>query len=231
MPPPEHEQGLAVSTLGKVIRRGWDWIGLSSSSPGLVGGLIEAPGLSAALTLNKGDFVRAGRRGITYLAYRKAMQEAVQAQLTAWGEATDREDASRRRATRPLERDLESVLIDLASEFPALSALVERRAGGQRRLPAAALVPSASAFEALVAEESGRAGHDADRDTARDAAEPTPSAPMADVAADGPAPAPADSAPDAGAPAAEETAPPSRGTRSSILPAGAWGRAVPAATA
>ena len=44
-PLPEDRQGLAVSTLGKVIRRGWDWIGLASSSPGLVGGLIEAPGL------------------------------------------------------------------------------------------------------------------------------------------------------------------------------------------
>ena len=118
-----------------MIRRGWDWIGLSSSSPALVGGLIEAPGLSAALTLNKGDFVRAGRRGITYLAYRKALQEAVQAQLTAWGEARDREDSARRRAARPLEKDLEAVLLDLADEFPALAALVERRPGGQKRLP------------------------------------------------------------------------------------------------
>jgi hypothetical protein len=134
-PLPEDRQGLAVSTLGKVIRRGWDWIGLSSSSPGLVGGLIEVPGLSVALTLNKGDFVRAGRRGITYLTYRKAIQEAVQAQLAAWGEARDREDSARRRAARPLERDLEAVLVDLADEFPALAALVERRPGGQRRLP------------------------------------------------------------------------------------------------
>ena len=62
-PLPEDRQGLAVSTLGKVIRRGWDWIGLSSASPSLVAGLIEAPGLSAALTLNKGDFLRTGRRG------------------------------------------------------------------------------------------------------------------------------------------------------------------------
>ena len=67
-PLPEDRQGLAVSTLGKVIRRGWDWTGLSSASPTLVAGLIEAPGLSAALTLNKGDFLRTGRRGITYLA-------------------------------------------------------------------------------------------------------------------------------------------------------------------
>jgi hypothetical protein len=135
LPLPESRQGLAVSTLGKVIRRGWDWVGLSSTSPELLGGLVEAPGLAAALTLNKGDFVRAGRRGITYLAYRKAMQEAVQAQLAAWGEARDREDTARRRAARPVERDLEAVLLDLAEEFPALAALVERRPGGQKRLP------------------------------------------------------------------------------------------------
>lgn len=137
VPLPEESQGLAIATLGKVIRRGWDWVGLTSASPGLVHGLIEAPGLAAALTLNKGDFMRTGRRGITYLAYRKAIQEALQAQLAAWGEARDRDDAARRRAARPLERDLESVLLDLADEFPALSALVERRAGGQKRLPSA----------------------------------------------------------------------------------------------
>jgi hypothetical protein len=158
VPLPEDRQGLAVSTLGKVIRRGWDWIGLSSSSPGAVFGLIEAPGLAAALTLNKGDFVRAGRRGITYLGYRKAIQEAVQAQLAAWGEARDREDAARRRAARPLERDLESVLVDLADEFPALSALVERRAGGQKRLPTVAPAdPSTGASSSSGAPAGGAA--------------------------------------------------------------------------
>jgi hypothetical protein len=148
-PLPEDLQGLAVSTLGKVIRRGWDWLGLASASPSLVGGLIEAPGLATALTLNKGDFVRAGRRGFTYLAYRKALQEAVQAQLTAWGEARDREDAVRRKAARPLERDLESVLVDLADDFPALAALVERRPGGQKRLPTGR-EPTPGASETLL---------------------------------------------------------------------------------
>ena len=175
-PLPEDRQGLAVSTLGKVIRRGWDWIGLSSSSPGLVGGLIEAPGLSVALTLNKGDFVRAGRRGITYLAYRKALQEAVLTQLTAWGEARDREDSARRRAARPLEKDLEAVLLDLADEFPALAALVERRPGGQKRLPTgSAALPGSGGGNATTGgpapipaeseppprEEKGSAGPDA----------------------------------------------------------------------
>jgi anti-sigma regulatory factor (Ser/Thr protein kinase) len=174
-PLPEDRQGLAVSTLGKVIRRGWDWIGLSSSSPGLVGGLVEAPGLAVALTLNKGDFVRAGRRGITYLAFRKAIQEAVQAQLAAWGEARDREDTARRRAARPLERDLEDVLLDLASEFPALSALVEHRPGGQKRLPTAAA-------DSITAEREARASRDEPAPPAACAAGPTPADEQIDTA-------------------------------------------------
>jgi hypothetical protein len=121
-----------------VIRRGWDWLGQAAASPALVAGLVEAPGLAEALTLNKGDFVRSGRRGITYLAYRKAIQEAVGAQLGAWGEARDREDRARRKAARPLERDIEAVLVDLADDFPVLAALVERRSGGQKRLPTGA---------------------------------------------------------------------------------------------
>jgi hypothetical protein len=145
-PLPEDRRGIAVSTLGKVIRRGWDWVGLSPTTPEVVCGLIEAPGLASALTLNKGDFIRAGRRGITYLAYRKAIQEAVQAQLTAWGETRDPEDKARRRAARPVERDLETVLLDLAEELPAHSALVERRAGGQRRLPTGAVEPPAGSL-------------------------------------------------------------------------------------
>ena len=44
-------------------------------------------------------------------------------------------DNERRRAARPVERDLESVLGQLAEDFPLLASLVERRAGGQRRLP------------------------------------------------------------------------------------------------
>jgi len=188
-PLPEDLQGLAISTLGKVIRRGWDWIGLVSSSPGLVGGLIEAPGLSAALTLNKGDFVRAGRRGITYLGYRKALQEAVQAQLTAWGEARDREDSARRRAARPLERDLEAVLLDLAGEFPALAALVERRPGGQRRLPTGReSLPEATGCVATAGDSAPVATADPAGSGGGDAAsagpppEPEPPAPAAPVA-------------------------------------------------
>ncbi len=130
----EDERGIAVSTLGKVIMRGWDWIGFSSSEADSVTGLVEIPPLAEVLTLNKADFIRTGRRGATYLAYRKAMQEAVSMQLESWGSAADARPEPRRR-TRTLERDLRSVLADLSDEYPLLAALVERRPGGQRRLP------------------------------------------------------------------------------------------------
>jgi hypothetical protein len=132
---PEDRRGIAISTFGKVIKRGWDWLGVTPDAPELVGGVIEAPGLAECLTLSKGDFIRSGQLGAIYLAYRKAIQEAMTRQLADWGDLRGRREKDRRRAAGPVERDLESVLLDLADEFPLLNALVERRAGGQRTLP------------------------------------------------------------------------------------------------
>lgn len=132
---PDDRRGIAVSTFGKVIKRGWDWLGITPAAPDRIAGMIEAPALAAALTLNKGDFVRVGARGALYLGYRKAIQEAVSQQLAHWGDVRESGDRDSRRAVRPLERDLETVLVDLAEEFPLLASLVERRAGGQKRLP------------------------------------------------------------------------------------------------
>jgi hypothetical protein len=125
-------EGIAISTFGKVIKRGWDWLGLAPSARAHIGGLIEAPDLAACLTLSKNDFIRTGTRGATYLAYRKAIQEVVSRQLAEWGDARD---ADVRPRTVRLERDLERVLEDLADDFPLLRSLVDRRAGGQKRLP------------------------------------------------------------------------------------------------
>ena len=135
VPVADDEQGVAISTIGKVIKRGWDWLGVTPATPALVTGLIEVPALAVALTLNKADFLRAGPRGATYLAYRKAIQEAVSTQFATWGDSRDVEDGRRRRATRPVERDVERVLLDLADRFPMLSMLVERRPGGRKKLP------------------------------------------------------------------------------------------------
>jgi hypothetical protein len=134
-PLPEHRRGIAVSTFGKVIKIGWEWLGITPAAPDRVEGLIEAPDLAACLTLDKANFIRSGPRGGIYLAYRKAIQEAVSRRLEEWGDVQEEGEARRRRVTRPVERDLERVLIDLADDFPLLAALVERRAGGQRRLP------------------------------------------------------------------------------------------------
>lgn len=132
---PESQRGVAVSTYGKVIKRGWDWLGVSPANPDVVGGLIEAPALAQALTLNKADFIRAGTHGALYLAYRKAIQDVVSRQLAEWGVGRDGTEPAQRRAARPVERDLERILIDLAEDFPLLSALVERSSGGQKSLP------------------------------------------------------------------------------------------------
>jgi hypothetical protein len=129
---PADRAGIAISTFGKVIKRGWDWLGLTPAPRAHIGGLIEAPDLAACLTLSKNDFIRTGTRGASYLAYRKAIQEVVSAQLAQWGDASDAEARPR---TLRLERDLERVLEDLADEFPLLRSLVDRRAGGQKRLP------------------------------------------------------------------------------------------------
>ncbi len=129
-PLPEDQQGIAISTFGKVIKRGWDWLGVSPPSPARSAGLIELPPLAESLTLNKGDFIRSGKRGALYLMCRKAVQETVTAQLQAWGEDTaGQDDAARRKAARPFERDLASVLEDLSGVYPSLASLVEHRPG------------------------------------------------------------------------------------------------------
>jgi hypothetical protein len=152
---PDDERGVAVSTYGKIIKRGWDWLGIAPHAAERIGGVIEVPPLAASLTLNKGDFIRTGTRGAAYLAFRKAIQEAVQRQLAAWGDTPEPVDPGRSRAVRALERDLERVLIDLAEGFPLLAALVEQRRGGQKRL---SLLPQVETGDGLGARAVTPAG-------------------------------------------------------------------------
>jgi hypothetical protein len=175
--PPGEEHGVAVSTRGKIIKRGWDWLGVSPADPGAVGGSIEVPALAECLTLNKADFIKTGARGAIYLAYRKALQEAVTAQLAAWGETPGAE--TQRRPARRLERDLQTVLDELAGEFPLLATLVERRlrpprnrrlrARGSRRGAA----PRCRATPRPQAPGSSRAAHPVREPARRRSARPT----------------------------------------------------------
>jgi hypothetical protein len=158
----EDQRGLAISTYGKVIRRGWEWLGLTPAAPERIGGVIEVPELAACLTLNKGDFIRTGSRGATYLAFRKAIQQAVARQLADWGDTQPVNDQAPPREVRPLQRDLAHLLEDLADDFPLLASLVERRAGGQKRLPleAAGSNGEARAFVAASITESAVSSED-----------------------------------------------------------------------
>lgn len=176
----EERRGLAISTYGKVIRRGWDWLGMTPTAPERIGGIIEVPELAACLTLNKGDFIRAGARGATYLGFRKAIQEVVGKQLALWGDGRASSEEAPPREVRPLQRDLAQVLEDLAVDFPLLGSLVEQRAGGQKRLPlgvrgsngdgrafvAASLTTSAQSDEKEAAETALARGDAAQNETA-----------------------------------------------------------------
>ena len=153
-PLPEHRSGIAISTFGKVIKRGWDWLGVTPAAPGRVAGSIEVPDLASCLTLNKNDFLRSGTRGAMYLGYRKAIQEVVSRQLSKWDDSPTPSETPR---PVRLDRDLQRVLEDLAVDFPLLHSLVERRSGGQKRLP---MPDDALATQPLASVEPGPpAGH------------------------------------------------------------------------
>jgi len=170
-PLPDDLQGLAISTFGKVIKSGWDWLGLTPQARERISGLIEVPDLAACLTLNKGDFIRVGARGATYLAYRKAIQEAVQRQLSDWGVIDGQIEETPPRQIRPLERDIERVLEDLSDLFPLLGSLVEHRKGGQKRLP---LGEPGSYEEMRAVITPGKGAHVAEEEDTLVVQEPTP---------------------------------------------------------
>jgi hypothetical protein len=160
LPLSEERRGIAISTFGKVIKRGWDWMGMTPAAAERIGGLIEVPELAACLTLNKADFIRSGARGAIYLAFRKAIQEAVSRQLSAWGDAPASSAAAPPREVRPLQRDLAHMLEDLAAEFPLLAALVEQRAGGQKKLPLGGNGDGAAARSFVAASVIQRTEHE-----------------------------------------------------------------------
>ena len=149
-----------MSTLGKTIKSGWEWLGITPATPERIGGCIEVPALAECLTLNKADFIRSGPRGAISLAFRKAIQEAVSRQLEAWGDSRDAADAAKRRIARPLEKDLEHVLMELVGDFPMLASLVETRPGGQRKLSLAR-----TATPVAIVEDGGLAGLSAGAET------------------------------------------------------------------
>jgi hypothetical protein len=174
-PAAEELQGIGIATYGKVIKRGWDWLGLTPRLGDCIAGLIEAPDLAASLTLNKGDFIRVGVRGAAYLSYRKAIQEVVSRQLAAWGNDSD----GRAEPARKIGgvREIERIIEDLSEDFPLLSSLVERRRGGQKLLPMAARgkghAPELAMIDGASAGETTEGNAEAPQPSGASAARPT----------------------------------------------------------
>lgn len=120
-----HESGLRISTYGKVIRGGWEWLGLPVKHPELVSGVVEAPALSEILTTNKADFLTTPAALKKYYDVRKAIQRAVLPVLQELGEVEDRQTQHKPPAQlKPLTDAIEGALSLMSESFPELEALV-----------------------------------------------------------------------------------------------------------
>jgi hypothetical protein len=128
---PEDRWGLAVSTYGKVIKRGWDWLSLTPRNPMQLSGIVEIPALSEILTTNKSDFLKDAVSLQKYYRYRKAVQQAVDPILKKLGEVTTPRPR-RERDLRPIEREIQRVLGRVINDFPELSPLLARQRKGER---------------------------------------------------------------------------------------------------
>jgi hypothetical protein len=148
----DEQRGIAISTFGKVIKRGWEWIGITPRNPELLSGVVEIPGLSQILTLNKADFLRDAGSLRKYYRFRKAVQEAVEPLLKQLDEVGGGAEHSPKNL-RPLEKELELVLSKLEGDFPELSPLLgrPRRWNPDRPRPEGAPLPAAAPADPLSA--------------------------------------------------------------------------------
>jgi hypothetical protein len=123
--PPE-DQGLEVATYGKVIKRGWEWLGIRPKNPEFVTGLVEIPGLSSLLTTNKADFLKDSASLKQYYRYRKAVLKVLDPVLEALGERGAAPGSSAQR-NYPSQKEIEQVVAGLVRDFPELTPLLDAR--------------------------------------------------------------------------------------------------------
>ncbi|MBU2495062.1 MAG: ATP-binding protein [Candidatus Omnitrophica bacterium] len=127
---PEDQRGMAISTYGKVIKRGWDWVGVTPRNPRCLTGIVEIPQLSEILTTNKADFLKDLKSLKKYYRYRKAIQSIVESILQEFGE-TNIFLQEPEKNLKPLEKEIEQVLGNMLNDFPELSPLLGRRESGE----------------------------------------------------------------------------------------------------
>ena len=122
----EEKRGIAISTCGKVIKHGWDWLGISSKNPDYISGVVEMPGLSLILTTNKADFLKDTASLQKYYRYRKAVQEVIEPILKEFGEINESREKPAKEL-RPLEKEIREILDNMLNDFPELDPLFGRR--------------------------------------------------------------------------------------------------------
>ena len=122
----EEKRGIAISTCGKVIKHGWDWLGISARNPDYISGVVEMPGLSLILTTNKADFLKDTASLQKYYRYRKAVQEVIEPILKEFGEINESREKPAKEL-RPLEKEIRGILDNMLNDFPELDPLLGRR--------------------------------------------------------------------------------------------------------
>ncbi len=119
--------GLWISTFGKVIKGGWEWLGVVPKNAEHLSGLVEIPGLAEILTTNKNDFLSDANSLKKYYRFRKAIQEAVLPILKDLGENQDAPAMPPEKLIRPLNKTITGTLNRLVGDFPELESLIGSR--------------------------------------------------------------------------------------------------------
>lgn len=123
--------GLYISTFGKIIKGGWEWLGIIPSHADNLSGIVEIPALSEILTTNKNDFLTDSASLKKYYKFRKAVQEAVLPILQSLGENRAAAPLAPDKIIKPLNRVIDGALNNLLPDFPELESLI-----GAKRAPA-----------------------------------------------------------------------------------------------
>jgi hypothetical protein len=125
----EGHYGLAISTFGKVIKRGWEWLGVTPRNPARLAGVVEVPELVDCLTTNKCEFMRDPNSLQKYYNYRKTLQEAVAKVLEDLGEARAQEPKADKAIER-LQKEIDRIVGEILPDFPELAPLFGRKKSG-----------------------------------------------------------------------------------------------------